>query len=173
MVHAFRLIEATGWWEEAPRLWAAVYLHDIARTHDGLCRRHGADALARLERLPDLRDLFARGGVVDGDYASIRTAVVHHALPRELDRDHPHWRLTSLLKDADALDRVRLGDLDPRYLRNPQAEGMIAFAQTLFDTTDDVLPTGPGYFAPLWREALSLETLLSSQRSAVMIDTRP
>jgi hypothetical protein len=24
MVHAFRLLEATGWPEEAPRLWAAV-----------------------------------------------------------------------------------------------------------------------------------------------------
>jgi hypothetical protein len=34
MVHAFCLLEATGWSEEAPRLWAAVYLHDIARTHD-------------------------------------------------------------------------------------------------------------------------------------------
>jgi hypothetical protein len=45
MVHAFRLIEATGWTEEAPRLWAAVYLHDIARTHDGLCFVHGTRAV--------------------------------------------------------------------------------------------------------------------------------
>ena len=40
MVYAFRLIAATGWIEEAPRLWASVYLHDLARTHDGLCYRH-------------------------------------------------------------------------------------------------------------------------------------
>jgi hypothetical protein len=163
MVHAFRLLEATGWWEEAPRLWAAVYLHDIARTHDGVCHRHGADAMAKLKGVPELRDLFASGGVVDSDYAPIRTAVVHHALPRELDSGHPHWRLTSLLKDADALDRVRLGDLDPRYLRNPQAQEMIAFAQMLFERTDDVLPTGAGYFAALWRKALSLEALLRSR----------
>ncbi len=45
MVHAFRLIEATGWIEDAPRLWASVYLHDLARTHDGVCHRHGADAI--------------------------------------------------------------------------------------------------------------------------------
>jgi hypothetical protein len=111
MVHAFRLLEATGWPEEAPRLWAAVYLHDIARTHDGRCYRHGGDAMKRLETLPQVRELFAQGGVHDGDYALIRTAVVHHSLPNELDRNHPHWRLTSLLKDADGLDRVRLGDL--------------------------------------------------------------
>ena len=33
LVHAFRLVAATGLVEETPRLWAAVYLHDIARTH--------------------------------------------------------------------------------------------------------------------------------------------
>ena len=31
LVHAFRLVEATGFTEETSRLWAAVYLHDIAR----------------------------------------------------------------------------------------------------------------------------------------------
>ncbi len=35
LVHAFRLVEATGFNHEMPRLWAAVYLHDIARRHDG------------------------------------------------------------------------------------------------------------------------------------------
>ena len=45
MIHAFRLIEATGWREEASRLWAAVYLHDLARSHDGRCYRHGGDSI--------------------------------------------------------------------------------------------------------------------------------
>jgi hypothetical protein len=51
MVHAFRLIAATGWSDEAPRLWSAVYLHDIARTHDGRCHRHGGDAMTRFADL--------------------------------------------------------------------------------------------------------------------------
>jgi hypothetical protein len=156
MVHAFRLLDATGWEEEAPRLWAAVYLHDIARTHDGRCFRHGGDAMKKFERLPHLRELFARGGVQESDYASIHTAVVHHSLPNELDRDHPHWRLTSLLKDADGLDRVRLGDLDPNYLRNPQAREMIAFAEALFQETDGIVPIGHAHFAVLWPEAAKL-----------------
>jgi hypothetical protein len=41
--------------------------------------------------------------------------------------------MTSALKDADGLDRVRLGDLDPRYLRSPQGRDMIAFVQGLFE----------------------------------------
>ena len=124
MVHAFRLIAASGWIDEAPRLWAAVYLHDLARTHDGVCHRHGADAMRKFENLPHVRELFVRGGVTDDDYPVIHTAVVHHSVPKELDQHHPHWRLTSLLKDADALDRVRIGDLDPSYLRNPAAQAM-------------------------------------------------
>jgi hypothetical protein len=149
MVHAFRLIAATGWAEEAPRLWAAVYLHDIARTHDGVCHRHGSDAMTRLEELSEVRDLFAQGGVVESDYPVIRTAVVHHCLPGELARTHPHWRLTSLLKDADGLDRVRLGDLDPRYLRNREAHDMVAFAESLFTESDGTIPVGNGHFAAL------------------------
>jgi hypothetical protein len=156
MVHAFRLIAATGLIEEAPRLWAAVYLHDLARTHDGLCYRHGGDAMKKLDTLPHLRPFFARGGVRDDDYAAIHTAVVHHSLPKELDRAHPHWRLTSLLKDADGLDRVRLGDLDRRFLRNAEAQEMVAFAQALFSETDGVVPTGDDHFALLWPEAMKL-----------------
>lgn len=163
MVHSFRLIEATGWTEEAPRLWAAVYLHDLARTHDFVCYRHGADAMKKFETLYEVRELFARGGVKDHDYPVIQTAVVYHSTPKELDRNHPHWRLTSLLKDADALDRVRLGDLDPRYLRNPEARRMVAFAQRLFADTDAVLPSGDGHFSRLWTEAARILSALGEE----------
>ena len=155
LVHAFQLIQATGWIEEAPRLWAAVYLHDLARTHDGVCYRHGGDAMKKFESLPDVRELFARGGVKDEDYPLIHTAVVQHSLPKELESGHPHWRLTSLLKDADALDRVRLSDLDPKYLRNKEALRMVPFAQALFDTTDGVVPTGDAHFDALWPRGAS------------------
>jgi hypothetical protein len=153
MVHAFRLIAATGWVEQAPALWAAVYLHDIARTHDGLCYRHGGDAMRKFDGRPDIRDLFTQGGVSKGDYEAIRTAVVHHCLSKELDPAHPHWRLTSLLKDADVLDRVRLGDLDPRYLRHAQSRDMVGFAEALFTATNRRIAVGVSHFEALWPEA--------------------
>ena len=156
MVHAFRLIAATGWIDEAPRLWAAVYLHDLARTHDGVCHRHGADAMKKFDALPQVRGLFERGGVHEADYPIIHTAVVHHSLPAELDRSHPHWRLTSLLKDADGLDRVRLHDLDPRYLRNPEARTMVGFAEALFSETNGCPADGDNHFVQLWPEAVRL-----------------
>ena len=151
MVHALRLIDATSAESEAPRLWAAVYLHDIARRHDGSCRRHGADAWARLASLPDVQALFARGGVRPEDHAAIEAAVTRHC-NGEPARGEPHYRLTALLKDADGLDRVRLGDLRPEWLRHDAARTMVAFAQRLYDETNDVLKPGPGYFALLWPE---------------------
>lgn len=92
LVHAFRLVEATGFHDEMPRLWAAVYLHDIARRHDGGSARHGADAWARLADLPDVRGLFGRGGVGDEDYPVIQSAVTHHSAGEPL-RTAPSWRL--------------------------------------------------------------------------------
>jgi hypothetical protein len=152
LVHALRLIEATGADVEAPRLWAAVYLHDIARRHDGGCKRHGADAWARLATLPDTQALLVRGGVQPEDHAAIAAAVTRHC-NGEPSPGEPHYRLMALLEDADGLDRVRLGDLRPDWLRHDEARTMVDFAQRLFNETYRQLETGPDYFARLWPEA--------------------
>ncbi len=155
LVHGLRLVAQVGCPEEVSRLWAAVYLHDIARRHDGHCTRHGADAWARLADLPDLQALFTRGGVRSADYPAIQAAVTLHC-SGEPEAGHPHHRLISLLKDADGLDRVRLHDLNPRYLRHADAREMVPFAERLFDATNRSLPTGPDYFSRLWPEAVRL-----------------
>jgi hypothetical protein len=73
-----------------------------------------------------------------------------------MSRTHEHWPLTTLLKDADALDRVRLGDLDARYLRHREAHGMICFAQEVFDLTDGVIEVGDDHFRQLWETVQGL-----------------
>jgi hypothetical protein len=155
LVHALRLVAALGCVEEVARLWAAVYLHDIARRHDGYCTRHGADAWVRLATLPEVEDVFARGGVGAGDRPAIQAAVTMHCHGEPVSGD-PHERLIKLLKDADGLDRVRLGDLNPEYLRHEEARGMAPFAERLFRATSRSIPAGPDYFAQLWPEALRL-----------------
>lgn len=109
--------------------------------------------MAEFSRRPDLRALFAEGGVVEADYPMIRTAVVLHAVPQELVRVHPYWRLTSLLKDADGLDRVRLGDLDPRYLWHPVSRTMVDFAETLYGRTHGRVREGEAHFEEVWQVA--------------------
>jgi hypothetical protein len=150
MVHAIRLIEATGQHEHGSRLWAAVFLHDLARTHDGVCYRHGADAARCLREEQSLQQRLAEARLTQSDYSAIEVAVTAHSARKEVARSHPHWPLIALLKDADALDRVRINDLDPNYLRHPEAKGMIAFAQALFDRTDGVVPTGEMHFKRVW-----------------------
>lgn len=55
-----------------------------------------------------------------------------------------------MLKDADGLDRVRLRDLDPGYLRHPRAVAMVLFAERLFEETDGRLEPGDDSFERLW-----------------------
>ena len=157
MVHATRLVAATGQHHLARQLWAAVFLHDLARTHDGVCYRHGADAAKRLRTEPELQRRLAEGGITAADYPAIEAAVTAHSAPKEVVRDHAHWPLIALLKDADGLDRVRLGDLDARYLRHSQTPAMIPFAQALFDATDSLIDVGPTHFNSIWDIAIEIE----------------
>jgi hypothetical protein len=105
---------------------------------------------------PELYTLFARGGVHPEDHGPIATAVTQHSIRNELPRTHPHWPLTALLKDADGLDRVRLGDLDPTYLRHPEAREMVAYAEALFEETNGRIEPGSDHFPQLWAAATGL-----------------
>ena len=63
------------------------------------------------------------------------------------------WKLLEILKDADALDRVRLGVhyLSLRYLRNPEALALTMAALEL--TKKDILSlTGKEKIHALWEE---------------------
>ena len=152
MIHAFRLIEATGLNDEASRLWGAVYLHDLARTHDGFCEVHGRDAVLRVNESTDLQDRLASHGVASDDTAML-LAVMMHCLPD----DHaalakPMWPVLSMLKDATGLDRVRSGDLERSYLRSDAAKSMVEFAQALFSQTRRI-KEGPNHFSEVMRVA--------------------
>ena len=157
MVHAFRLLAATGHEEKSTSLWGAVYLHDLARTHDGVCHEHGRWAWERFEREPELQAHLASGGVHRDEWPAIETAVIQHSRSAELPRDHAHWHVTALLKDADALDRVRIDDLDVRYLRFAPARDMESFAWALYRNTAG-LPPGPDLFRRVLAEAAKLES---------------
>lgn len=155
MVHAMRLVDATGWEHERQRLWAAVYLHDLERTHDGVCLVHGARAVKRWQASAELTEFIRSGGVRPDDEAAIARAVTLHCRhDREMPKpDDPDWPLAALLKDADGLDRVRLGDLDTRYLRLPHSPAMARFAQVLHDETNWILTAGEGYYEALLAHA--------------------
>jgi len=154
MVHAFRLLQATGLREHTGALWAAVYLHDLARNNDGVCHRHGADAWTRFEQEPGLREALAPAGLGEDQWRGVKTAVTWHCKWRELPDADPHLVLARLLKDADGLDRVRIRDLDLSYLRFRQTTRMEGFSWALHDYSLTV-PEGPELFGRLWAWTLA------------------
>lgn len=53
------------------------------------------------------------------------------------DKDIPDLNLEiKCFKDADALDRWRIGDLNSKYLRTNSARELLEFSKSLFDLTD-------------------------------------
>lgn len=99
---------------------AAIY-HDIGREQEMEDEVHGELGAARAQALGLLSDLDP------ADAALVQHLITVHCLPdeiafarlRALEPEDPGRArmLLCVLKDADGLDRVRLRDLDPSYLR--------------------------------------------------------
>jgi HD superfamily phosphodiesterase len=141
-IHAQRLTTQLGWPEPDRRLvLCAALWHDIGRRHDGKEPEHGAGGAQRAQAL----------GLCDGlatpDRDLALFAITYHSLDdragereaRGAAEPERALRLLWLLKDADALDRVRLGGpwaIRKRTLRHPCTESHIGFADELLRVFD-------------------------------------
>jgi len=119
---------------------AALY-HDIGRTHNGRCTVHGEHSykkMVKLNLVPAMEphELILLKYIIENhcieDDRAFKNAEQFHT-----DR-HRAIELLKLLKDADNLDRVRLGDLDVRYLRTPYARQLVTVAEMLFQEISQV-----------------------------------
>jgi hypothetical protein len=114
---------------------AAVF-HDIGRVTDGYDTSHG---------IASYRKLLAKGleeFLPAENRETIRFIIELHAVADKAaakqlskydlnDIDHT-LRLYNIFKDADGLDRVRINDLNPDYLRSPGAHKLLLLAHQLF-----------------------------------------
>jgi hypothetical protein len=102
--------------------WGAM-THDVGRLDDGLDREHGQRSAQWIKEYlseqmsPELLDTV--------------TYIVHWHVPADNEAPVMTTEL-KVLKDADALDRVRLGDLNPNYLRTDAARYVIEVAENLY-----------------------------------------
>lgn len=102
----------------------AAMAHDVGRMNDGRDIEHGCRSATWIKKhlaskmTPEVLDMV--------------TYCVHWHVPSD---DEAPVMTTELrvLKDADGLDRVRLGDLNPDCLRTDIAKDLIDVAQDLFD----------------------------------------
>jgi hypothetical protein len=105
-------------------LWAAA-VHDVGRENDGVDRGHGArSAEWVLDRLAAERPEAARR---DLDFVA-ELCTWHEVSDDRIERLSLELLI---LKDADGLDRVRIGDLDPERLRLQHARRLVTAARRL------------------------------------------
>lgn len=88
--------------------------HDIGRVHDGEDRKHGFLSWEKLQCIPEYRLITSH--FCEKEIETIKCLICFHCIE---DKSFPldDIRLLQCLKDADALDRVRFGGLNPDYLR--------------------------------------------------------
>lgn len=113
----------------------AASLHDTRREDDGYDTEHGHRAAIDSSKYAY--------GLSDGDREILKGVMAAHSRNDDLmdeslrefkiDDFDRALKLAKLFKDSDGLDRVRLGDLETRFLRNDFSLELVDFAQDLFD----------------------------------------
>lgn len=114
----------------------AAKFHDIGRTHNGVCLVHGMLSNRKIEKYDLLKGF-------SSEEQNIAKYIIHnHCIDDKKTQDNINdfhiedkeraLRLLKVLKDSDGLDRVRIGDLDPNYLRTSSSKQLIDLAETLF-----------------------------------------
>lgn len=112
----------------------AASLHDTKRVDDSYDTEHGYRAAlysidyAKIDEKDKniLQAVLATHSRSDKDMDQ----TIEEFFVKDLERAR---YLSKLFKDADALDRVRLGDLDQKYLRNDFSHDLVDFSNKLFE----------------------------------------
>ena len=103
--------------------FCGAYIHDLARSNDGIEPMHGENAARyHFERFNHLWDKY---NLTDEERNIVREAVTFHSRPHRERLSDQSYRVLAILKDADALDRCRLGDLNPHMLRHDESQLLI------------------------------------------------
>ena len=115
--------------------------HDLGREDDGEDPGHGERSA---KKLASAYFDFARRDLTAADLPILYAAVAAHSMSDRQrgetgrrygipDGDLARYEeIAACLKDADNLDRVRLGDLDPSHLRHEMSLALVPFAEELF-----------------------------------------
>lgn len=116
--------------KESHQLCDAILYHDIGRTNDDVDDSHGAKS----------KDIYY--DAAPGCNSATAFLIEYHCLDdrkaladlkaSNIRNKERVWLLYTILKDADALDRVRFGmrAVDPKYFRNKMAHKLLPTAQS-------------------------------------------
>jgi hypothetical protein len=115
--------------------FCGAYIHDLARATDGIENVHGANAA--LHYFDKFSELWDKYGLTAAERQQIKEAVRQHSIKETIMKGEDGYDVMAILKDADALDRCRLGDLNPAYLRYPQSRHLVRHIEYIYSKTVD------------------------------------
>ena len=115
---------------EKELLAIASCYHDIGRDGDYVDDEHGQKSADKFLYL----GLDKQHNLSYKDLYAVLDLITYHSLGDEYWLDDEHLLLYQILKDADALDRIRFGpnDLNHEYLRLEESKRLIELAEDLF-----------------------------------------
>lgn len=123
--------------EDKKIILEAAKLHDIGRIHDGEDTKHGEEGAIKA------RWILKEKGFSNEEIEQICFLIKEHSLPREKNLDdinnlpvelrNKYKYTLNILKDADKLDRCRIGDLDIKRLSTDNAKRLVWLANENFE----------------------------------------
>lgn len=112
-------------------LMCACCYHDIGRIHDFSDSAHGQRSAQRCVR----ENLFEDFNLTSEAQATAIKLMTYHAQSDSMfiASNEQEQILYNIIKDADALDRLRFYDLDVKYLRLKDSYDLVGFANLLLN----------------------------------------
>lgn len=111
--------------------FCGAYIHDLARKSDGREAEHGLNAVKY--KFPRFEALWRKYNLSGQERMWICEAVKQHSTREWMRSDDAGYDVMAILKDADALDRCRIGDLDPSMLRYQASNELISVIEKYWD----------------------------------------
>lgn len=97
---------------------------------------HGARAVGwHFDKFDHLWDKYQ---LTEEERIWVKQAVTQHSVQERLTPEDNGYDVMAILKDADALDRCRIGDLNPKWLRYRESKMLIATIEEIYHKTHRV-----------------------------------
>lgn len=118
---------------EALLAFCGAFIHDLARETDGGEPRHGANAVQNhFDRFTYIWDKYQ---LTQDEREYVKQAVIQHSVREWMCCEDAGYDVMAILKDADALDRCRIGDLMPKRLRYQESRLLIETIERIYSKT--------------------------------------
>ena len=113
--------------------FCGAYIHDLARETDGEEPEHGTNAAEKF--FPQFTSLWDKYNLTERERKLVCQTVAQHSGREWMTQHDEGYHIMAILKDANALDRCRIGDLVPEWLRYQESHMQIKTIEQIYSKT--------------------------------------